>query len=117
MLSTSKLFFAAGTLLALGVGVYVYREPFELPKLYELADEPLDLASGDLDNDGNTDIVVVHRSGMSASIFLGDGRGALEELEKIEPWQGGYFDSDCRYRQRWQPRSGYYPLLCRLHRQ
>ena len=60
-------------------GWLLLQNPFDEPRLYATAAEPLDVAVDDLDGDGDMDVVTANREGRSLSVFLGRGDGTLDE--------------------------------------
>lgn len=56
---------------------------FDTPVLYLTGAHPLDIAIGDINNDGDLDVLTANRDGMSFSVFLGNGDGSLTEVDTI----------------------------------
>ncbi|MCB0338746.1 MAG: VCBS repeat-containing protein, partial [Bdellovibrionales bacterium] len=73
---------------------------FEEPLLYSTGDHPLDVVAGDLNRDGDIDLLTANRDGRSISVYLGNGDGSLTELDPIETELGptsltlAYYDGD-----------------------
>jgi len=99
-MSRVLVLFALLLLLPVTVVAAVYLGLFQPRTIYQTGLHPLDVADGDLDEDGNIDIVTANRDGMSLSVFMGNGDGSLTRLEDMPIGYGAtslalaFFDAD-----------------------
>ncbi len=52
-------------------------------EIHQTGKRPLDVAAGDLNSDGNNDVVTANRDGRSLSIFMGNGDGTLTPINPV----------------------------------